>query len=466
MYNEEQPHRPEGAERDQRSRRQLSISEKPIASLRPLSRNARRHSKKQLHQIAESIRFFGFTVPVLLDAKNRIIAGHGRVEAAKILNMETVPCIAIADLSDEEVRAYAIADNRIAENADWDADALKAELKSLSEAELDFDLELTGFDMGEMDTIMDGGDVSETGRERVLGRSVRRRRSDADDDVAEADQNRPAITRPGTIWLMGEHRLICADSTKPESYDKLLGFGLEEPEAAEMVFTDPPYNVPIGGHVSGLGKVTHREFAMASGEMTAPEFQAFLSSIFTQCARVSKDGSVHYLCMDWRHMRELLGAADGVYSALLNLCVWNKDNGGMGSLYRSKHELVFVFKKGDASHINNVKLGNPGRYRTNVWDYPGVNSFSGRDDLEMHPTAKPVALIADAIRDCSRRGGIVLDPFGGSGSTLIAAERTGRKARLIELDPHYCDTIVRRWQKLTGGKAIDAPFGDPFGSSG
>ena len=181
------------------------------------------------------------------------------------------------------------------------------------------------------------------------------------------------------------------------------------------------------------------------------EFRVFLAGVFTECARVATDGSVHFVCMDWRHMRELLGATEGIYPEFLKLCVWNKDNGGMGSLYRSKHELVFVFRKGEAHHINNVKLGAAGRYRTNVWDYAGVNSFSGRDDLEMHPTVKPVTLIADAIRDCSRRGGIVLVPFGGSGSILIAAERTGRKARLIEIDPHYCDTTVRRWQKLTGG---------------
>jgi hypothetical protein len=199
---------------------------------------------------------------------------------------------------------------------------------------------------------------------------------------------------------------------------------------------------------------------MASGEMSRAEFQTFLQTIFGECIRASRDGAVHFICMDWRHLREVPDAAEGIFADLLNLCVWNKDNGGMGSLYRSKHELVFVFKKGEAAHTNNIQLGSAGRYRTNVWDYPGVNSFSGRDDLEMHPTVKPVALVADALRDCSKRNDIVLDPFSGSGSTLIAAERTKRKARLIEIDPHYCDTIVQRWQALAGAGAFDPVVGN------
>ena len=439
------------------------VTKRDIVALKPWQNNARKHSKKQIHQIAASIRVFGFTVPVLIDAENRILAGHGRVEAAKLIGMESVPTIAIEDLSEDEKRAYVIADNRIAENANLDPELLKLELNSLSSVDLCFDVESIGFDMAEIDTIIDGGDSAETGLERVLGKGAGRRRPDPADDVAEPDLKKPAVTLPGMIWVLGEHRLLCADSTKPESYEELLGFGRDERrEAVDLVFTDPPYNVPIAGHVGGLGKVAHQEFAMASGEMSQSEFKNFLATIFGECARVSKDGSVHFICMDWRHMREVLGVADGIYSDLLNLCVWNKDNGGMGSLYRSKHELVFVFKRGAAPHINNIKLGSAGRYRTNVWDYPGVNSFSGRGDLDMHPTVKPVALVADAIRDCSKRNGIVLDPFGGSGSTLIAAEQTKRKARLIEIDPHYCDTTVRRWQALTKKCAIDGLLGGAF----
>jgi DNA modification methylase len=262
---------------------------------------------------------------------------------------------------------------------------------------------------------------------------------------------------------LGDHRLFVGDATATASYEGLLRQSDGTLEQVDLVFTDPPYNVPIQGHVSGLGAVRHREFAMASGEMSQTEFIAFLKTVFGLMAGVSRDGAIHFVCMDWRHMGEVLQAAEGTYAELKNLCIWNKDNAGMGSLYRSKHELVFVFKHGTAPHINHVELGAKGRYRTNVWDYAGVNSFgNGRSDLELHPTVKPVGLIADAIRDCSNRNGIVLDPFGGSGSTLIAAERTGRKARLIEIDPHYADTIVRRWQDLTGAAARDAASGQAF----
>jgi DNA modification methylase len=216
-----------------------------------------------------------------------------------------------------------------------------------------------------------------------------------------------------------------------------------------MVFTDPPYNVPISGHVSGLGRVKHAEFAMASGEMSEDQFIGFLRTIFERLAGFSQDGSIHFVCMDWRHMSEVLAASLGTYN-LQNLCVWTKTNGGMGSLYRSQHELVFVLKSGSAPHINNVELGRHGRNRTNVWAYAGINSFGAhRDsDLALHPTVKPVALVADAILDCSNRKGIVLDAFAGSGSTLVAAHRTGRKGYGIDLDPHYCDVILRRLQNV------------------
>lgn len=223
-----------------------------------------------------------------------------------------------------------------------------------------------------------------------------------------------------------------------------------------MVFTDPPYNVPIGGHVSGLGKIRHREFAMASGEMTQGEFTGFLETAFRNLVDHSLDGSIHFVCMDWRHMGEMLGAGEAVYTELKNLCVWAKDNGGMGAFYRSRHELVFAFKKGTAPHINSFELGQHGRYRTNVWEYRGVNTMrAGRmEELALHPTVKPVAMITDAIKDVSKRGEIVLDAFGGSGSTLIAAHKTGRRARLIELDPIYVDRIVKRWQAFAHDDAV------------
>ena len=231
-----------------------------------------------------------------------------------------------------------------------------------------------------------------------------------------------------------------------------------------MVFTDPPYNVPIDGHVCGLGRVRHGEFVMASGEMDEEQFTSFLTTVLRNLAAHSQDGSVHYVCMDWRHMGELLAAGRAAYTELKNLCVWNKDNGGMGSFYRSKHELVFAFKNGTAPHINNFELGQNGRYRTNVWDYPGANSLKAErmEELRMHPTVKPLALVADAIRDCSHRGGLILDPFVGSGTTLMAAERTGREACVLELDPRYIDTIIQRWQAAGGEDAVHADSGETF----
>jgi DNA modification methylase len=284
---------------------------------------------------------------------------------------------------------------------------------------------------------------------------------DGADQVSEPDRSRPAITRLGDLWSIGGHRLLCGDALSEASYKVILGS-----QKAQLIFTDPPYNVPVAGHVSGKGKIRHREFAMASGEMTRAEFTKFLQKAFERLAAVSVDGSIHYICMDWRHMQEVLEAAR-LYSELKNLCVWSKTNAGMGSLYRSQHELVFVFKKGAARHVNNVELGRFGRNRTNIWNYAGANTF-GKDrdaELAMHPTVKPVALVADAILDCSKRNGIVLDSFAGSGTTLIAAERTGRRGYGIELDPYYVDTIIRRFEKLYGLKAFNAKTQKPFESS-
>ena len=412
---------------------QLTVTSLPIGSLKPYDWNARTHSAKQITQIAESIKAFGFNNPVLIDRAGGIIAGHGRVEAAKMLGHETVPCVRLDHLSDAQKRAYILADNKLAEKAGWDPEILKIELQHLTSLDLDFDVSVTGFEMPEIDVLL----------------------SDAAPECDPADElptiePGPAITRLGDIWQIGPHRLICGDSTKADTYAHLL-----DGEHAQMIFTDPPYNVKIDGHVSGLGNIKHREFAMASGEMSTSEFTRFLADVFGNLAAHSIDGAVHFICMDWRHMSEVLAAATPVYSELKNLCVWAKTNGGMGSLYRSQHELVFVYKNGGAPHINNVELGKHGRYRTNVWSYAGANTFSKTrgGDLAMHPTVKPVALVADAILDCSKRKGIVLDAFGGSGTTLVAAERTGRRGYAIELDLHYCDVIVRRLEAITSCKA-------------
>ena len=421
-----------------------SIIHHSPAALTPRETNPRTHSKKQIRQIAASIEQFGFINPVLIDRDGRIVAGHGRVEAAKFLGLDTVPTICLETLTEAEIRAYVIADNRLAELAGWDQEMLAIELQGLSALDLDFDVTITGFETPEIDILIGG--LNADGEE------------DPDDELPLIDEG-PAVTQPGDIWCIGKHRLICGDATDPDTFARLL-----DGATAQLIFTDPPYNVPIEGHVSGLGKVKHREFAMASGEMTEAEFTDFLATVFHNLARHSANGSIHFICMDWRHLGEVSVAGHDAYTELKNLCVWSKTNGGMGTLYRSQHELIFVFKVGSGPHINNVELGKHGRYRTNLWTYPGINSFGkGRDaELALHPTVKPVRLVADAILDCSRRGGIVLDAFAGSGTTLVAAETTGRRGYGIELDPRYCDGIVQRLTVATKAEAIHEATGKSF----
>jgi DNA modification methylase len=422
----------------------MKIEYTPVGELRPHPNNARTHSRKQLGQMAKSIEKYGFCNPVLVDDAKQIIAGHGRVEAAKLLGMDAVPTCQLSHLSDADKRAYVLADNRLAEKAGWDRELLAIELQGL--IELDVDIELTGFEMAEIDLILEEANEA-TGA------------AGGPEDTAPEYSPGPAVTQTGDLWLLGTHRLLCGDARDEASYDRLL-----EGAKAEFVFTDPPYNVAIDGHVCGLGRVRHREFAMASGEMSEAEFTAFLEAVFGLLAENTAVGSIHQICMDWRHSWEMLAAGRRVYSELKNLCVWNKTNAGMGSFYRSKHELVFVWKSGAAAHINNFELGQHGRHRTNVWDYAGVNTMrAGRlEELAMHPTVKPTALVADAIKDCSRRASLVLDPFCGSGTILIAAERTGRKARALEIDPTYVDVAVRRWQAYAGKSAVLAGSGETF----
>lgn len=418
--------------------RTVALEYRAVAELKPYPRNPRTHTKKQIRQIADSIRSFGWTLPVLLGDDDTILAGHARVEAAKLLGIENVPTIRLSTMTEAQKRAYVVADNKLAMNAEWHHELLAVELHDLIEIDPTFDLTLTGFETHELDIILEDADA---------------RADNADDAIPEADPAAPTVSKVGDLWLLGPHRLLCGDATKAECYECVLGG-----TSAQMVFTDPPYNVPIGGHVSGLGAVRHREFVMASGEMSPARFTAFLEAVFRNLAAASVNGAIHYLCMDWRHIAELQNAACPTYTELKNLCVWTKTNGGMGAFYRSQHELVFVYKSGTAPHINNFELGQHGRCRTNVWSYPGVNTMrAGRgEELRMHPTVKPVAMVADAIKDCSKRNGAILDPFAGSGTTLIAAEKTGRRCYAIELDPAYVNVAVKRWQNLTGRRACHA----------
>jgi len=364
----------------------------------------------------------------------RVIAGWALVAAAKRLGLAQVPAVTITDLDEAKLRMLRLALNRLGEDSGWDVDALKLEFSDILEISSGIDLCLSGFEMGELDAI--GG----TG-------------NDEEDDLPPLEATSTPMTQRGDLWLLGEHCVLCADALIAESYVRLLGG-----ERADMVFADPPYNVAIEGNVSGHGATKHDDFAMATGEMSPAEFAKFLQDSFSLVAQHSIDGAIHFICMDWRHLEELLGATKTIYSELKNICVWNKSNAGLGSLYRSKHEFIFVFKNGTKPHVNNIDLGRFGRSRSNVWDYAGHNGFNGtgKSKLALHPTVKPVALVADAIRDCSNRNNIILDPFGGAGTTLIAAEKTGRRARLIELDPRYVAVTIGRWQNLTGWTAVKA----------
>ena len=418
----------------------------PIDALRPAKSNARVHSKKQLKQIARSIQRYGFNAPVLIGNDGEIIAGHGRVEAAKLLGLEAVPAICLAHLNEVERRAYLIADNKIALNAGWDQELLAGEIQVL--VDHGFDIEDTGFSVAEVDILLE---------EANDAAPVSKKKAQTEDRIPDVD--RLAVTRMGDVWQLGRHRLICGDARDVNAYAALLNG-----EEVDLLFTDPPYNVKIDRNVSGKGAAIHREFAFASGEMKDGEFVHFLTQSLGAAASRCRDGAIAFVCMDWRHMGELLEAGRHVFAEMKNLCVWNKPVGGMGSCYRSKHELVFMFKVGTAEHVNTFGLGGDGRYRTNVWDYAGNSSINATrmEELSMHPTVKPVAMIKDAILDCSHRGHIVLDCFAGSGSTLVAAHKVGRVARLIEYDPLYCDVIIRRFEKLTGKQAILKATGHSF----
>ncbi len=387
-------------------------------------------------------------MPVLIDRNGKVVAGHGRIRAAEQLGLTELPTISLDHLTEAQVRAFMIADNRLTENAVWDERLLAEQFRDLALMDLDFSLEVTGFEMGEIDMRIE---TLESGADRG---------DDDADEIPEAT-DLPSVSRSGDLWLLRNHRILCGSAMEESGFVTLMG-----KTKAAAVFTDPPYNVPIAGNVSGLGAVQHREFAMASGEMNEAEYTGFLLRSFSMLARYSAKGSIHFVCMDWRHVGEVLAAGRQAYSELKNICVWAKDNAGMGSFYRSQHEFVFVFKSGEDRHRNNVQLGQFGRNRSNVWRYPGANSFSrgGQEGnlLALHPTVKPVALVADAILDCSSRGDLVLDAFLGSGTTIIAAERSGRRCYGLEIDPIYVDTIVRRWEAFTGLKAQNGVTGKSF----
>ncbi len=419
------------------------VQRKP-ADLAAWEGNPRTHSDKQIVALMASIKELGFRVPIITNEEGVVLAGHGRLEAAKRLELTEVPTIVAEGLTKTQQRAYVLADNKISQMSAWDKDLLLNEIEILLDEE--FHVETTGFSTAEIDIMIDSAAAPEdTDQENLLP-----------EDVAEE----MIVAKLDDVWRLDDHRIFCGDSTQVTSYGALM----KEGELAQMCITDPPYNVPVNGHVCGSGKTKHQEFVMASGEMSSGEFTDFLARSCGNIASYCQDGAIFYCFMDWRHMREILNAGEQVFGKLRQLCVWGKDNAGMGTFYRSQHELIFAFKHGKAPHINNFELGQHGRYRSNVWSYPGVNTFTGKGfkQLALHPTVKPVSLIADAIRDCSNRGGIILDPFAGSGTILIAAERTGRAARAIEYEPRYVDVAIRRWQRVTGKNAVHLRTGATF----
>lgn len=416
---------------------------RPIGELKLYECNPRKHPDAQIAKLTASISQFGFVVPVLIDENNVLVTGEARVRAAELASLVEVPTICISHLSSAQIRAYRIADNKLATLAIWDEEILAIEIAELVEIE-EFSVEILGFETAEVDILLDGSVSSEETH-------------DPADDLPECSDTH--VSRSGDLWQLGGHRLFCGSCLNADNWQALM-----QDRMARMMVADSPFNVPVRGHVSGLGKVKHAEFAMASGEMSEDEFIAFLSDFIARGLEHLADGAVLDLFMDWRHLFELLVAARANKLEILNLCVWNKRNGGMGSLYRSKHELVLIAKKGRAPHINNVQLGKHGRYRTNVWDFAGANSFSATrmDDLADHPTVKPVALVAEAIRDVTRHGDIVIDPFLGSGTTILAAERTKRIGYGFEIAPQYVDVAIRRWETMTGRSAVLDETGETF----
>ncbi|CAN5409960.1 DNA modification methylase [soil metagenome] len=407
----------------------LAVSWVKPGSLTFYGRRARIHTKAKLKKLRRLISEFGWTSPLIIDENSMVLCGAGRLTVALEDAIDLVPVIRIDHMTEAQKRAYILADNRIAAEASWDKALLREELSGL--IELGYDVELTGFDTLEIDTMLSFDDVEAS-----------------DDNVHLPDDDAAPIARVGDLWQIGKHRVLCGDARDLASYERLL-----QGERAQLIFTDPPYGCAISNNVSGLGRVKHEDFVMGAGEQSLPEFaQTLLRPAFRCMAANASPGAIAFVCSDWRAAPYLHDAAQGVFHEQKNLIVFVKTNAGLGTFFRSQHELIFAFKVNPGQHINNFGLGEGGRHRSNVWTYAGANTFrKGRmQDLADHSTVKPKALVSDAIRDCSKRGGIVLDSFLGSGTTLVSCEMTGRIGRGIELDPKYVDVILRRVSAETG----------------
>ncbi len=419
-----------------------------MADLTPYPGNSRKHDEKQIRQIAKSIEVFGFNVPLLINAQSQVVAGHGRLLACKLLGITEVPTIRLERLTEAQARAFTIADNRLNETSEWDHQLLGEQLKILSDSDLNFNLEVTGFEIKEIDCFIE----NLTPATESVARAA---------DVIPDFHGRPLVTRAGDCWNLGRHRVYCGDARSDSAYSILM-----QGRRAEMAFAGPPCQDPIDACLTGFGAVHHTESAMVSDPRNASHFAESLRASLTNLASNSVDGALNFICVDWRHSPELLTAAQSVYTEFKDLCVWVKDKPGQGSLYRGQHQLVFVFKTSKKPHRNGVHRRQCGQYRSNVWNYRGVKSRShgkGTEGLSnFHQTIKPVDMVADAILDCTRRGQLVLDPFLGNGTTLLAAEDTGRTCYGMELDPQHVDTSLRRWRKFTGQNILEESTGRSF----
>ena len=417
----------------------LEIVYRKLGDLKPHPENPNTHSPAQVARIARSISEYGWTISVLVDEDDNVLAGHGRLLAAAKLGITEVPTTRVSHMTPAQKRAYIVADNRLSEiGGTWDKKLLAREHEAIRLLDPEFDLTSTGFELDNIDIMLDGLLEAE------------------EHQAPEPNRSLPAIAEEGDLWLLGKHRLFCGSSLKASSFATVMGG-----ELAQMAIVDLPYNVKIDGNCVGKGR--HREFVMASGEMNRAEFTVFLSTAFGHLIKYSQDGSIHFLFMDWRSMTAMCEATSQ-YTEQKNLIVWDKKSAGLGAFYRSGHELIWVMKNGTAKHINNIMMGKNGRNPSNIWRYQGLNGATeGRQELlALHPTVKPLKLISDAILDCSKKDGLILDSFAGSGTILLAAEQTGRRAAAIELDPYYVDTAIRRWQESTGKKAYLADDGRSF----
>ena len=418
---------------------EMHVAEALLGNLRLKEDDIRKFSKQEISITTKVVDRFGIPSPIIVDNKNEIVLGANLYLAAKNLNAKTVPTVQLKDLSEKEIKMYSVAMNKILTMGEIDLESIKIDIKDwIFDENFTITPEELGLGTIEVDSILfelsgfsasDAEEQNETKAEEAVLSDI------------------PKIVKPGDLIQLGQHRLFCGDSMKAESYTKLLG-----EEKADIIITDPPYNVKIQGHVTK--KKNHPEFAQASGEMKPEDFINFLNTVTKNLKNFSKSGSIHYLFMDWKHLFELQIATKDVYEKLLNICVWDKGKGGMGSFYRSQHEFCLVYQNGTGSYKNNIQLGKNGRNRSNIWQYPGMNSGTSQAKTlsNLHPTVKPVSMLVDILLDASDFGDIVLDTFGGSGSTLIAAQECGRKARLIEISPDYCDVIIHRWEKMTGKK--------------